>query len=78
MAKETWSVPTVLTSSQMEWILIKTTVNEHNLRLTYDEWLPLGTFKIKSLKIYMAESHGLREILRNNVLPMTDDILSIW
>ena len=76
VAKETWSVPTVLTSSQMEWILIKTTVNEHNLRLTYDEgWPPLGTFKIKSLKIYMAESHGLREILRNNVLPKTDDIL---
>ena len=77
VAKETWSVPTVLTSSQMEWILIKTTVNEHNLRLTYDEGLPLGTFKIKSLKIYMAESHGLREILRNNVLLMTDDILDI-
>ena len=77
VAKETWSVPTVLTSSQMEWILIKTTVNEHNLRLMIGG-LPLGTFKIKSLKIYMAESHGLREILRNNVLQKTDDILYLF
>ena len=79
VAKETWSVPTVLTSSQNQWILIKTTVNEQNLRLTYDDGVvvePLGTFKTRSLKVYLAEYSGLREILSNNVLPMTDDILT--
>ena len=81
VAKETWSVPTVLTSCQNQWILIKTTVNEQNLRLTYDGGVvmePFGTFKTRSLKVYLAESSGLREILSNNVLPMTDDILDIF
>ena len=83
VAKETWSVPTVLTSSQnqFKWIVIKTTVNEQNVRLTYDddgvEEEPLGTFKTRSLIVYIAEAEGLREILRNNVLPITDDILVI-
>ena len=78
VAKETWSVPTVLTSSQMEWILIKTTVNEQNLRLIHNaEEAFLGTFKTRSLIVYMAESEGLQEILRNNVLPITDDILHV-
>ena len=96
VGKETWSVPTILTSSQnqFKWILIKTTVNEQNIRWTYDErfarsfWEPLGTFKTRSLKVYMAESEGLfdlsesegQDILRYNVLPMSDsgDILAIW
>jgi len=81
VAKETWSVPSVLTSCQNQWILIKTTVNEQNLRLTYDGGVvmePFGTFKTRSLKVYLAESSGLREILSNIVLPMTDDILDIF
>ena len=79
VAKETWSVPTVLTSSQnqFQWIVFKTTVNEQNLRLIHNgEEEFLGTFKTRSLIVYMAESYGLREVLRNNVLPMTDDIVS--
>ena len=82
VAKETWCVPTVLTSSQnqFKWMLIKTTVNEQNHRLIFDEelWIEaLGTFKTRSLIVYIAEAEGLREILRNNVLPITDDILAI-
>ena len=81
VAKETWCVPTVLTSSQnqFKWMVIKTTVNEQNHRLIFDEelWIEaLGTFKTRSLIVYIAESYGLREVLRNNVLPMTDDIVS--
>ena len=83
VAKETWSVPTVLTSSQnqFQWIVFKTTVNEQNLRLIHNgEEEFLGTFQTRSLIVYMAESEGLHEIVRNNnnVLPIdADDILYI-
>ena len=86
VATETWDVPTFLTSNQnqLQWVLIKTSVNEENVRLNqYDfqqrvtHFQRLGTARIKVLKVYIAEHHQLQQILMNNVL-LLNDLIDLW